>query len=472
MITQSELALLRETNPSAVLSGIDTLTGDLLNPAGLIGLAAIPTQHSAPFYYNASTNTVYVTRNGAVLNGYNFGTATVMIDANNVTIKNSTFSGTTGWYSVDQQAGCSGAVIENNTFKGGSAQNLLELSAFIVSSQNITIKNNSFLNAPGDAVDIHGGTVTGNYFSGEGYSSVGAHPDAIWVTGSTGPTLISNNFIDWTFANGGTSATGAGNDCVRITTEFGSVSNVTVTGNELLGGCAVIDAGNVGTKGTFSNINITNNLIGFGYYYDIMPGAQAGVTLTGNTLLDWTNPIYSSDAWNAYQAGGVGTTNLLIASGAGHDLASPKTGTTTLYGGGTVEELFGGVNETIFVGGFGKQEYWGGSGENLYRYLAVSDSTQTGGEDVIANFHTSKDVIDLSRVDASLGKIGIQNFTFIGSAALTAAGGQVDFVMNAAHTETLVQVSLLGDSQPDMVIRLSGQLNLTAANFCLTSAHS
>jgi len=472
MITQTELALLREAAPNAVLTGIDTLTGNLLNSADLIGLAAITAQHSAPFFYDASTNTVTVTQDGAVLSGYNFGTATVMIEANNVTIQNSTFSGTTGWYSVDQQAGCSGAVIENNTFTGGSATNKLELAAFIASHQNITVENNSFLNAPGDAIDINGGTITENYFSGEGYSSLGAHPDAIWVTGSDCPTLISNNFIDWTFANSASSSTGTGNDCVRITTENGSVSNVTVTGNDLIGGCAVIDAGNVGTQGTFSNINITNNIIGFAYYYDIMPGAHSGVTLTDNSIFDWTNPIYSTEAWNAYDANGVGTANLLIASGAGDSLVAPKTGSTTLYGGGTVEELFGGANETIFVGGFGKQIYWGGSGENIYTYLAVSDSTRTGGEDAIANFHTSQDVIDLSHVAANFGSAGAANFTFIGAAALTSAGGQVDFVQNVAKNDTFVQVTLVGDAQPDMVIQLSGLLTLTAANFNLGAAHS
>ena len=472
MITQSELALLRETNPTAVLTGIDTLTGNLLDPAGLTGLAGISVQHSAPFYYSASSNTVYVTQAGAVLSGYNFGTATVMIEANNVTIQNSTFSGTTGWYSVDQVAAYSGALVENNTFQGGSATNLLELSGFIAAHQNITVENNSFLNAPGDAVDINGGTVTGNYFSGEGYSSLGDHPDAIWVTGTSCPTVISNNFIDWTFANSGTGSLGAGNDCVRITTECGSVSNVTVTGNDMIGGCAVIDAGNVGTQGAFSNINITNNMIGFGFFYDVMPGSQSGVTLSNNTIFDWTNPIYSTAAWNAYEANGIGTTNLLIASGAGDSIVAAKTGSSTLYGGGTVEELFGGANESIFVGGFGKQVYWGGSGENIYTYLAVSDSTATGGEDEVANFHTSQDVIDLSHVAANFGSAGAANFTFIGAAALTSAGGQVDFVQNVAKNDTFVQVTLVGDAQPDMVIQLSGLLTLTAANFNLGAAHS
>ena len=59
----------------------------------------------------------------------------------------------------------------------------------------MTIENNSFLNSPTDAIDMHSGVVTGNYFSGAGYQP-GAHADAIWVTDSTGPTSITDNFID------------------------------------------------------------------------------------------------------------------------------------------------------------------------------------------------------------------------------------------------------------------------------------
>src|ERR1700684_3973076 len=42
---------------------------------------------SAPYYYSPSANVVYVNQAGAVLSGINFGNATVIIDANNVTIK-------------------------------------------------------------------------------------------------------------------------------------------------------------------------------------------------------------------------------------------------------------------------------------------------------------------------------------------------------------------------------------------------
>ncbi len=246
MITAAELALLRKQDPGAILTGIDTATGNLLASNTLFGLSAISIQHSAPFWYDAANNLIRVTKNGAVLSGYNFGTAEVMIDSEQRhDQKLAPSMAATGCYSVVQNAGYSGAIIENDTFNGGSATNSLKLSAFIGAQNNITITGNSFLNAPGDAVDIRGGTVSGNYFSGEGYSSLGEHPDAIWVTDTNCPTVISNNFIDWTWANWRDEllSTGAGNDCVRITTEQGSVSNVTVSGNYLIGGAALLMPG-------------------------------------------------------------------------------------------------------------------------------------------------------------------------------------------------------------------------------------
>ncbi len=63
------------------------------------------TQNSkAAYYYSPSKNIVYVTQAGAVLSGINFGAATVVINANNVTIKDSTFTGTTGFWAVYQSA--------------------------------------------------------------------------------------------------------------------------------------------------------------------------------------------------------------------------------------------------------------------------------------------------------------------------------------------------------------------------------
>jgi hypothetical protein len=97
MITAAEIQTIRYNDPGAVLPGIDTLTGNPDATSSLLNVTKITQNSNAPYYYSPSKNMVFVTQNGALLSGINFGSATVIIDANNVTIKDSTFTGTTGF---------------------------------------------------------------------------------------------------------------------------------------------------------------------------------------------------------------------------------------------------------------------------------------------------------------------------------------------------------------------------------------
>ena len=154
------------------------MTGNPYAASSLLHLTKITQNSKAPYYYNPSRNMVFVTRNGTVLSGINFGDATVIVDANNVTIKDCTFTGTTSDWAVAQEGAFSGATVENCTFQGSKSPT--EYDVPIVSTGAITIEGNSFLDLPTDTIDIHQGVVTGNFFSGQGYEP-GAHADDIWA---------------------------------------------------------------------------------------------------------------------------------------------------------------------------------------------------------------------------------------------------------------------------------------------------
>ena len=474
MYTSAELQLLRNADPGAVLPGVDTPEGNPLPVASLTPASQITQNQSAPYFYDPVSNTVVVKQDGAVLSGINFGTASVAIAANNVTVKDCTFqAGSNEWYCVEQYETVSGAVVQQCTFNGGSASNLLPLAAFVSSSTQISVLNNSFLNAPSDAVDLENGVVSGNYFSGAGYSSSGLHPDMIWVGATTGPVSITNNFIDATYATGATAFNNGGvNSAVRITAEQGNTSNVSVTGNVLLGGTYTVCPGvNPSAKdpGTFSNINISNNYVGFGLSGAFLPGAGPATTLSGNVIFDYTNPIYSTTAWAAYTASGPATANLISSTGG--TIGAPSSGSTTLYGAGYKVLLYGGANENVFVGGAGVQWPVGGAGANIFTYLAISDSTPIY-PDGIQNFDSAKDVIDVSRIDANLTAPGVQNFTFIGTAPFSGSGAQLRYQQDPTKNATYVEATLAGNSAPDLYIQLGGLQTLTAANFALTAAQS
>ena len=463
MYTSAELQMLRNADPTAILPGIDTQTG--VEPGTVLtSYLSLTTNGHAPYFYDPVHNRICVTQNGAVLSGINFGSATLYISAQNVTVKNCTFVAGSSSYSVYQAQGARGATIENCTFTGPTTST--PLVAFVTSQGPITIENNSFIDTPSHAININAGVVTGNYFSGGGYQT-GAHADAIWIGGTTAPVSITNNFIDWTAAPAAPAGT---NNAIWLSPGVGTgvVANVTVSGNYLLGAQTTISApGGTG----YSNVSITDNYIGFGAraFY---PGTGQGVTESGNIIFDWTNPIYASQAWTAYKAAGIPTQNLIVSTGG--NIANTSSQSTTLYSGGFGGmHMYGGsVSETNFVGSYGAQYMYGGEGANIFTQLSVSDSASNTGFEEIANFDPAKDIIDLSHIDANLTSAGLQSFSFVGTAALTGAGGQVRYQQDPTHNVTDVYVALASDASPDMEIQLNGLLTLGAANFALTPAQS
>ena len=463
MYTSAELQLLRNADPGVEIPGIDTKTGNPLALTALKTLSSLPTDAHSGVYYDPHSNQVHVMQAGVVLNGYDFGDATVTVApaATNVTIENSNFSETTAWFAI--QASGANLTVTNDTFDGGGHTG--ELAAWITSGSEVTVTNNSFLDTPADGVDCEGGgVISGNYFSGCGYSSNGQHPDAIWVSNSTAALSITNNFIDWTQNPGST----GGNDCIRITAEVGSVSNLTVSGNYLFGGASNIQGGG-GTKGTFSNVSIANNYLGFGVCFNFYPETEFGVTLSGNVVFDYGNPVYAANAWSTYVAAGIPTKNLLVSTSGSTINDSALTGPTTLYGSNGAH-LFGGLHENNFVPD-GRDYIFAGAGANIFTYLSPADSPVSGCT-CIGGFDPAKDVIDLSFIDANLTAAGTQNFSFIGTNAFTAAGAQVRYQYQPTGNVTLVEATLAGDIAPDMEMEISGGPTLTAANFALTSAQS
>src|ERR1700761_8961470 len=107
MITAADIQTIRDAVPGAVLPGIDTMTGNPYATSSLVDVTKITQKTTAPYYYSPSQNFVYVTQPGAVLSGINFGDATVILNANNVTIKDCTFTGTSSFWAVDQPGGVS-----------------------------------------------------------------------------------------------------------------------------------------------------------------------------------------------------------------------------------------------------------------------------------------------------------------------------------------------------------------------------
>ena len=456
--------MLRDADPGAVLPGIDTPVGNPLPVSSLISYTTLPTTVSAssPFQYIPSQNRVIINKDNAVISGINFGSAEVDIDANNVTINDCTFTDPSVWWAVDQGSTFTGAIVENSSFSAGTVSS--QMSSFISSNNYITIKDNSFIDTPSDTIHVTEGDITGNYISGGAYA-LGAHADAIYVGNSRGATTITDNFIDWTYTPGVPTPT---NNAIRIADELGDVSDVTVSGNYLLGGGYTVFSNQSAYPYTMgAGIAITDNYIGFGQYGPYYPGSQNYATISGNTVFDFTNTAPSAAATAAYEASGVPTAKVIVSTTATTSLSSSASTPTTLIGNSLATHIYGsGTGETVIVGGGGAQYIFNGEGANIDTYLVASD-----GGDQISTFDPAKDVIDFSSMDADLATPGMQQtFTFIGDAAFSGTGAQVRYQQNPANDTTIVQLKLGGDTLSDFQISLHGLVTLTASNFALTTA--
>ena len=227
-------------------------------------------------------NSIVINQAGAVLDGYDLRGYTVSVESSNVTIKNSLLNAT-GYHTIYQSANASGMLVEFNTFDGEKANGTI--NGDMVLSENVaTISNNEFFNLPADGVNTTGGVIEHNYFSGASYQT-GAHADAISVHRTVAPVTIRENYIDFIKP---TDAAQGTNSAVKIVSHFGTISDVTIEHNIMVGGGFNSYVGQ--DKYAVTNVRMANNRMGLSEYGDkegqfVMPGDHGtGFAMTGNSL--------------------------------------------------------------------------------------------------------------------------------------------------------------------------------------------
>lgn len=138
-----------------------------------------------------------------------------------------------------------------------------------------------------------------------------------------------------------------------------------------------------------------------------------------------------------------------------------------LYGEAGLDVLGGDAGNDILVGGTGKDTLIGGLGADRFAYRAQNESgISLATQDVIADFVHLQDKIDVRDIDAKVTVAGNQNFTFIGTAAFSAAG-QVRFTLDAATQDTIILFNTDSDRAAEMSIRIDPLFAPTAADFIL-----
>jgi hypothetical protein len=119
----------------------------------------------------------------------------------------------------------------------------------------------------------------------------------------------------------------------------------------------------------------------------------------------------------------------------------------------------------IINGGLGADTLTGGAGADRFTYTSTAESTASAW-DVIVDFVSGVDRIDLSKIDANVVAGGNQAFTFKENGAAFDEGNATGQVRFDSETHKLY-ASTNADATPEIVIQLTGVETLTAADIVL-----
>lgn len=227
-------------------------------------------------------------------------------------------------------------------------------------------------------------------------------------------------------------------------------------GNDTLNGGTGADI-MIGDEGNNTYIvdNVDDRTFGFGFGIDTVKASVTyalefeieNLTLTGSAAINGTGDFLN---------------NVITGNGANNEL-SGLSGNDHLLGGNGNDHLSGGNDNDVLYGGAGADALIGGVGADTFKYKSVSESPAGAGRDVITDFKGNGagigDNISLSTIDANSLVSGNQAFTYIGSAAFTAAGqlryaGGILSGNTDADTASEFQIHLLGG--PTLVVGGAG----------------
>ena len=164
---------------------------------------------------------------------------------------------------------------------------------------------------------------------------------------------------------------------------------------------------------------------------------------------------------------GVGTVRLLgsgnadtldfsqVALVGGRFVIDGNYGDDTITGTSNADTISGGGNDDRLIGGLGADQLTGGSGWDTFAFNSVAEiGIAPGRYDIITDFVSQVDKIDLVNLDANLNVAGDQAFQYIGSAAFSGVAGQLRLA------NQILSGDINGDGLADFRLGLTGVSSL------------
>ncbi|MGV3492957.1 MAG: hypothetical protein ACO1OY_03740 [Ramlibacter sp.] len=298
------------------------------------------------------------------------------------------------------------------------------------------------------------GTVTATSLTVEG----GAEADTLRGLDGVAQNVYGRVGNDRIYSSGeGTYVGGAGNDTV-----FAGLSSGII--DEVLDGGIGTDTIDTTSFGGGYMINLATGVTNFAY--ESFVNFEALITGAGNDTLTGSagDNTITSGLGNDILYGGQGDD--LLSGVDGDDTMSGGDGADTLRGGGGLDSIAGGTGDDLLEGGLSRDFLTGSAGSDVFLFRAGDTSAARLTADVITDFsQAAGEKIHLVRIDANALAGGDQAFTWLGSGAFTGAAGQLRYVHYDGNT--YVQGDMNGDAAVDLVIAVTGTINLVAGDFAL-----
>ena len=152
-----------------------------------------------------------------------------------------------------------------------------------------------------------------------------------------------------------------------------------------------------------------------------------------------------------------------------------ERGNDTLYGGDNNDQLKGGKGNDILKGGSGNDLLWGEAGRDVLtggwgadRFIfntRFESGPETSNADVITDFKTGVDKIDLRNIEGDTTQSGAQDLVAIGTTSFSGTPGEVRWVKS--NGDIKIYISNDGDKSAEMQIILEDTSSLSASDFLL-----
>ncbi|MEO8240792.1 MAG: calcium-binding protein [bacterium] len=145
-----------------------------------------------------------------------------------------------------------------------------------------------------------------------------------------------------------------------------------------------------------------------------------------------------------------------LNGGDRNDVLYGEDGTDSLYGGNQDDMLFGGTRNDFLQGGTGHDELRGGGGADTFYFATAAEAGKGRSHDIIGDFHSGQDVIDLHHIT--------KRQVFIDSNPFHAAG-KAEIRYDSARS--LIIGDTNGDGIADYQISLGAGTVLAASDLLL-----